>query len=86
MPIYTFESKKTGEQFNATMSIADRESYLEENTDVFQVLTCLNIGDPIKLGITKPDSAFRKHVLGKVKHHHPNAPNLERRYTVEKEI
>ena len=86
MPIYTFESKKTGEQFNVNMSMAEREEYVKDNTEVFQVLTNLNIGDPIRLGITRPPSDFQKHVLGKVKAAHPKGDQLEKRYTIPKEI
>ena len=86
MPIYTFENRITGEQYNAEMSMADRETYLSDNPDVFQVLTNLNIGDPVRLGVTKPSSDFRKHVLGRIKEAHPKAEGLERTYTVEKEI
>lgn len=86
MPIYTFENKKTGEQYDVEMSMSEREIYLTDNPDIFQVLSSLNIGDPVRLGVTKPSSDFRKHVLGRIKEAHPKAEGLERTYTVEKEI
>jgi len=86
MPHYTFENKKTGKQYDAEMSMADRETYLVDNPDVIQVLTRLNIGDPIMLGVTRPPTDFHKHVLGKVKAAHPKGDQLEKRYTIPKEI
>ena len=86
MPIYTFENKETGEQFDIEMTMAERDQYEKDHPELFQVLGNINIGDPVRLGVTKPDSTFRKHILGKVKEAHPKADNLERRYTVEKEI
>lgn len=86
MPIYTFENKKTGKQYNLTLSMAEREEYLKTHPDVQQILTQMNIGDPISLHVTKPPSDFQKYVLGKVKEKQPLGKALERRYTIPKEI
>lgn len=86
MPIYSFENKVTGEQFDLEMSMADRETYLKENPDIEQILTKINIVDPVGIGVTKLPSDYAKHVLGKVK----NAPGadkskIEKRWSVPRE-
>jgi len=86
MPIYTFENTETEEQFTVDMSNSDREAFLKDNPKVIQVLTRLNIGDPVTLHVTKPPSDFQKYVLGKVKERNPLGSAVERRYTIPKEI
>ena len=70
MPLYTFENKKTGETFDVRMSIAEREVYIQENPHLQQIITeAPGIGDPVRLGLKKPDANFRD-VLKKAKAAH----------------
>jgi len=86
MPIYSFENKKTGVQYNLNLSMSERETYIKEHPEVEQIFTSLNIGDPVSLGVTKPDLAFRQDIMGKVKEAHPRGNNLERRYVVPRGV
>lgn len=41
------------------MSISDKEKYLAENPHIVQEFTNISIGDPVRLGLRKPDDTFR---------------------------
>jgi hypothetical protein len=69
MPNYSFRNKETGEEFDLSLSMADRETYLTENPQIEQILTSINIADPSRLGLRKPDSGFRD-VLKNIKKKH----------------
>lgn len=84
MPTYHFKNKTTGEEFQDFMSISSKEKYLEENQNIEQVLTNLNIVDPIGIGVTRPPSDFSKYVLGRIKETAPG-PALEKRWTIQRE-
>lgn len=84
MPTYQFKNKTTGEEFEDFMSISAKERYLEENTDIDQMLTSLNIVDPVGIGVTRPPSDFSKYVLGRIKETAPG-PALEKRWTIQRE-
>lgn len=75
MPNYTFEDKETGQQWILLLSIADKEQYLSDNPNVKQVLTAAAFGDPVRLGIRKPDTNFRD-VLKEIKSHHPRSKGI----------
>jgi hypothetical protein len=85
MPIYSFEDTETGEEFELEMPYEELKTFLENNTQLNQTFR-MNLGDPIRMGVTKPPSDFQKYVLGKVKEHHPLGGAVERRYTIPKEI
>jgi hypothetical protein len=85
MPTYHFRNKKTGEEFEDFMSISAKEKYLKENADIEQMLTSLNLVDPVGIGVTRPPSDFSKYVLGRIKETAPG-PALERRWNIQKEI
>jgi hypothetical protein len=87
MPIYNFQNKKTKKKFTEMMSISERDEYLEKNPNIVQLPPDqLNVGDSIKLGITKPPSDFSKYVLGKIKARHPKG-NVERKFgSIAREI
>ena len=85
MPIYSFEDKQSGEEYDVNMSSSELDQYLKDNPNVNQVFK-MNIGDPIRLGVTRPPSDFSKYVLGKVKETNPLGNAVERRYNVQKEI
>lgn len=68
MPIYTLKNKTTGEIFEKKLSISDYESYLKENIDVERYYSSVpTLGDPVRLGVVKPDASFEKHVIGRMK-------------------
>jgi hypothetical protein len=70
MPKYTFEDINTGERFEQTMKIAELDEFRSNNPHLKTVITgAPAIGDPIRLGVRKPDDNF-KDVLKNVKHHH----------------
>lgn len=85
MPTYNFRNVKTNEDFSEFMSIAARETYLEENPDIIQVLSMPAIVDPVGAGITRPPTEFLKNVIGKVKAHNPHSTALERRWNIPRE-
>lgn len=59
MPTYTFMNTNTNEEFDITMSMSELDTYISENPHFKQVLKSMNIVDPTRLGIQKPDSGFR---------------------------
>lgn len=71
MPTYNFRHRETGEITEKFFSISLREEYLKDNPQLESVLLgAPSIGDPIRLGIRKPDNGFRE-VLSKAKEAHP---------------
>lgn len=88
MPIYEFRNKKNGKTFEESMSISAKEEYLKNNPNIEQIFSTFNMGDPVKLGITRPPADFQKYVLGKVKEKTSKrlGKAIERRYTIPKEI
>lgn len=69
MPTYTFRHKETGEEQTHILSLAQREKFLEENTDYIQVPPVVAFGDSVRLGIRRIDDGFND-VLKKVKSNH----------------
>ncbi|NDB83828.1 MAG: hypothetical protein EB127_14055 [Alphaproteobacteria bacterium] len=59
MPTYSFRNKQTGEEFDEIMSISKLDQYKTDNPDLEQLLGTPPIGDPIRLGMKKPDDTFR---------------------------
>ena len=71
MPTYNFQHKETGEIIELVMKISERDSWLQEHPEYESVITgAPSIGDPIRLGVRKPDQGFRE-VLQKAKAAHP---------------
>lgn len=71
MPLYDFRHIETGETIERQMKISEKDDWLKENPMYAQtILGAPGIGDPIKLGIRKPDQGFRE-VLQKAKAAHP---------------
>tara|TARA_Y100000310_G_scaffold183289_1_gene183414 strand:- start:1407 stop:1646 length:240 start_codon:yes stop_codon:yes gene_type:complete len=71
MPLYTLRDNSDGEVFEVSLSIAELDELLESNKHLEQLIVKPPvIGDPIRLGIRKPDSGFRD-VLKEVKKKHP---------------
>jgi hypothetical protein len=85
MPTYNFRNKQTGETVEKIMKIAERATWLEENQDYEQVhFETPTLGDPIRMGITKPPSDFQKEVIGRVQRM-PGA-HISTRFGIPKEI
>tara|TARA_R110000787_G_scaffold198847_1_gene309910 strand:+ start:199 stop:483 length:285 start_codon:yes stop_codon:yes gene_type:complete len=75
MPHYSFENRETHEQFDQILSMAERETYLEENPHIKQIFKRFpGIVDSVRIGVTKPDAGFRD-VLNKAKVHKHNTIN-----------
>jgi hypothetical protein len=85
--IYSFEDQETGEEFELEMTYDELKVFLENNTTLNQTFK-MNIGDPVRMGVTRPPADFSKYVLGRVKEAAPGANKaaIERRYTIPKEI
>jgi hypothetical protein len=77
MPTYTFENIKTGKIVEKTMSMSERDSFVNNNNDFRQVFTSLNIVGGVS-GLThKPDSGWND-TLQKIADKHPNSPLADR--------
>jgi hypothetical protein len=77
MPTYTFEDTKTKEIFDKYLSMADRETYLEENPHIKQkLLTPPSLDGSGRIGQGKPDAGFRD-VLKNIKSHHPGSRSIK---------
>ena len=85
MPNYSFRNKTTGEEYEISLSMSEREEYLSSNPDIEQILTRVAVADPVRLGVTKPPSDFSKYVLGKVKETNPLGGAVERRHNITRE-
>ena len=71
MPTFTFRDNETGEEFEEFMTNSEKETFLETNPHYEQILRkAPAIGDPVRLGVTKPDAGFGE-VLSKIHKAHP---------------
>jgi hypothetical protein len=60
MPTYTFINTETGEIITEIMSLKEREKFLKKNQQFQQqIVSAPAIGDSIRMGLRKPDDAFR---------------------------
>lgn len=63
MPSYTFLDINTNDQFTTVMSMSEREEYLKANPHIQQqIIAAPALGDSIRMGMVKPDNAFRDHL------------------------
>ncbi len=85
MPTYTFRNTETNQEHSEFMTIAERESYLEANPQLQQVPHSPPILDSVRLGITKPDAAFSKYVLGRIKEKNPGSTIGSRHFDIPRE-
>ena len=83
--IYSFIDTETEEEFELEMTYDELKGFLEANPNLNQTFR-MNLGDPIRMNITKPPSDFSKYVLGRVKEAHPLGKAIERRHTIPKEV
>lgn len=75
MPIYSMRNNETLEEFEVTLKYSELEEYLKENPHIQQIFTKFpGMGDPVRLGLRKPDEGFRD-VLKKAKIHKHNTIN-----------
>ena len=72
MPTYTFYNNQTGEQFDASMKISEREDYLNTNPHIKQVVTAPALVTGVTTTNKVPDGF--KEVLSKVSEAHPASP------------
>jgi hypothetical protein len=60
MPTYTFRNSETEEMFEQFFSsYAKKDEFLVQNPQLQQVLQPVAFGDSIRMGLRKPDDAFR---------------------------
>jgi len=60
MPTYLMQNINNSEEFEIFMSITERDEYLKSNPHITQLMSGTPaICDPIRLGLRKPDDAFR---------------------------
>lgn len=70
MPTYDFRHRETGETVEMRMKISEKEEWLVAHPEYeYVILGAPSLGDPIRLGIKKPDNGFRE-VLAKAKAAH----------------
>ena len=70
MPIYSFKNKKTGKEFDDMMTIAEMESYLDNNKHIIQVPKGLNIVSGV--GGIKHDNGWKEN-LSRIAEAHPQS-------------
>ncbi len=71
MPIYSFINKKTKKEFEKEMPYSELEQYLKDNPKLQQTFR-MNIGDSVRLGVTRPPSHFQRNVIERIKKTHPH--------------
>lgn len=87
MPTYQFRDVNTGEIHDVTMTIAEREEFVKAHPHLVQQFTALNLGDPVRLGVTKPPADFMKGVIGRMQESIPgNKLKSSGKFQVPKEI
>ena len=60
MPTYLFLNTDTNQEFVEFMTISEMEEYLASNPHIQPLMNgAPSIGDSIRLGLRKPDNAFR---------------------------
>jgi hypothetical protein len=59
MPTYTFKHRDSDAEIESFMSFAERDAFLAEHPDWFQIITTAPaIGDPVHLGVKRTDDSF----------------------------
>lgn len=78
MPAYTFKDKTTGEIVDFVMKISELDQFKLDNPNLERCFTSDSapaIGDPVRLGLRKPDAGF-KEVLQKIADRTPGGKGL----------
>jgi predicted nucleic acid-binding Zn ribbon protein len=84
MPIYTFENTDTGERFDDMMSNASRETYLEKNPHIRQVLTNMTMVAGVSGVSYRNDQGFKEN-MQRIAEAHPNSAHGQK-YDGDKSI
>ena len=75
MPVYTFHNKETDEYYDKFMKISERETYLNDNPQVENIISAPAIvGDHV---VKRMDGGM-KEVFSRISESHPNSPLAER--------
>jgi len=83
MPTYIFKDMSTGEEFQDFMSINEKETYLQTNTNIVQLPNTINfVGDHIMGVGPKNDGGFNER-MSQIASAHPNSPLADRYKTGE---
>ena len=83
MPTYIFKDMNTGEEFQDFMSINEKETYLQTNTNIVQLPNTINfVGDHIMGVGPKNDGGFNER-MSQIASAHPNSPLADRYKTGE---
>ena len=83
MPTYIFRDMSTGEEFQDFMSINEKETYLQTNTNIVQLPNTITfVGDHIMGVGPKNDGGFNER-MSQIASAHPNSPLADRYKTGE---
>ena len=77
MPTYTFENTKTGKVFDDFMSMADKETYLEQNPHIKQIINKLNIVAGVSGRSYRTDQGWKEN-MSRIAEAHPTSPLADR--------
>ena len=85
MPLYSYECMSCGDFFEDMYTIADRKKPTlkpcqECGGEVIQVITRMNIGDPVRLGVVKPSGEFN-HIISQIAEQNPRSRLYEKTKT-----
>ena len=78
MPLYDYECKSCGILFEEFISISERLIPTEQpcpecgDKSVDQIVTQMNIGDPVRLGVKKPSGEFN-HIIEQISEQNPRS-------------
>lgn len=87
MPRYTYRNKVTDEEITVQLTMKEHETYLDDKPDWVQMITSMNVVDPVGIGVSKPPQDFQRYVLGKVKAANPHSDAVaSKRWDIPKEI
>lgn len=85
MPFYTFRDTRTDEVFEVEMTYEEYVEFDKKKDAHIEREFVMRLGDAVKVGVTKPDPAFMKYVLGKVKQV-PGSRYIEKTKHIPKEV
>ena len=77
MPTYDFINKKTGKEYSEFMSISEKETYLEQNPHIKQVIKSLNIVAAVS-GLSYRQDRGSKDNLTRIAEAHPKSALADR--------
>ena len=78
MRTYTFENTKTGKVFDDFMSMDDKETYLEQNPHIKQIINKINIVAGVSGRSYRNDQGWKEN-MSRIAEAHPTSP-LANRY------